>query len=332
MRLKSLICLFVCCALFFLGCRDDREVSVAVIELTKSSDFTEYPDSSFFKDITCMSVNDGKLYMFDATRGDVAMWSKNDNRFLTFGSIGQGPKEVARPTTFFIQNNEVCILDAGSRALKVYNELGDVKSLQLPSSSEWRFFVEKGTTYMSCPYKGTSYVKVPETWKMTDGEKQLSFCGRFLDISEDKGMNMVRNSRHLVKGGNCLYVVCPSFHIVEKHDLETDKLLSSFDLSAVDIIRKNLEYIKSQNRGPTTYSIYLRDVYFYNGKLYILCATWDRKYEANKLLVLDEELSPLGIYKLPGVTYNSFCVDDEFIYAMNYGRCAVEMFEVPSSF
>lgn len=332
MKLKCLICLFLFCALFFTGCRDDRKVDVPVIELVKNSDFTEYPDSSFFKDITCMSVDDGKLYMFEDSRGDVAMWDKKNNRFLVLGSLGPGPKEVGRPKTFFAQNGKVSIMDGASRALKIYDEQGGVESVQLPCVSALRFFVEKGTTYVSCAYKETSYVKVPESWKLANREAGLLFCGSFLDISENKGINISRNNRHLVKGDGCLYAICPSFPLVEKYDLDTNELLSSFDLSAVDIIRKNLEYIASQNHGPTTYSVYLRDVYFCDGKLYILCATWNNKFQVNKLLVLDEELSPLGIYKLPGNMYTSFCVDDKFIYAMNYGRCAVEMFEVPSSF
>lgn len=332
MKLKSLIGLFVCCALFFLGCRDDREVSVAVIELTKSSDFTEYPDSSFFKDITCMSVNDGKLYMFDATRGDVAMWSKDDNRFLTFGGIGQGPREVANPKTFFVQDDKVAIMDNGSQSLKIYDEEGGVEMVDIPASNEWRFFIEKDTVYLTCTYKETFFVKSGKQWKREDYETGLLFGGTLFKITESKGMNRMRNNRHLVKGNNCFYAVCPSYPILEKYDLKTNELIASYDLSKVDIIRENLEYIESQNQAPNTVSLYLKDAYFHKEKLYVLCATWKNGFEVNKLLVLDEGLSPLGIYKLPGGFYNSFCVDDKFIYAMNYGRCAVEMFEVPSSF
>ena len=318
--------------LFFLSCEDRSRDKLEEVNLTLSSDFTEYPDSSFFKDITCMSIEDGKLYMFEDSRGDVAMWEKKNGRFLTFGSLGPGPKEVGRPKTFFVKDGKVYIMDGASRALKVYDEQGGVGSVQLPCVSALHFFVEKGITYVSCAYKETSYVKIPETWKMANGEEGLSFCGNLLDISEDARMNISRNNRHLVKGDDCLYAVCPSYHVVEKYDLDTNELLSSFDLSAVDIIKENLEYIKSKNHGPTTYSVYLRDAYFCEGKLYLLCATWNKKFQANKLLVLDKNLTPLMIYKLPGDMYTSFCVDDKLIYAMNYGRCAVEMFEVPSSF
>lgn len=331
MKLKYFIRLFLCCILFFESCVDDKNI-VPRIDLSLHSDFTEYPDSSFFKDITCMSANDGKLYMFDATRGDVAMWSKDDNRFLTFGSIGQGPREVANPKTFFVQDDKVAIMDNGSQSLKIYDEEGGVEMVDIPASNEWRFFIEKDTVYLTCAYKETFFVKSAKQWKREDYETGLLFGGTLFKITESKGMNRMRNNRHLVKGNNCFYAVCPSYPILEKYDLKTNELIASYDLSGVDIIRENLEYIESQNQAPNTVSLYLKDAYFYKEKLYVLCTTWKNGFEKNKLLVLDEELFPLGIYKLPGKTYNSFCVDDEFIYAMNYGRCAVEMFEVSSSF
>ena len=32
-------------------------------------------------------------------------------------------------------------------------------------------------------------------------------------------MNILRNQRHLVKGEDCLYAICPSYPVIEKYDL-----------------------------------------------------------------------------------------------------------------
>lgn len=331
MKLKYFIRQFFCCILLLESCVDDKNI-VPRIDLSLHSDFTEYPDSSFFKDITCMSVDDGKLYMLDVSRGDVAMWNRNDNSFLTFGGIGQGPREVANPKTFFMQKGKVAIMDNGSQSLKIYDERGGVEMVDIPASNEWRFFMEKDTVYSTCVYKDALFVKSAKQWKREDNEKGLLFGGSIFNITESKWMNRIRNNRHLVKGNGCFYAICPSYPILEKYELRTNELIASYDLSGMDIIRENLKYVESQKQASNTISFYLIDAYFYKEKLYVLCTTWKNGFEKNKLLVLDEELSPLGIYKLPGKVYSSFCLDDEFIYAMNYGRCAVEMFEVPSSF
>ena len=331
------LCLTLACVWMLAGCALKGGETKGVkkiangemkrVELTVQDSFTEFPDSSFFKDITCMSVHEGKLYMFDAWRSDVAMWDRRNDRFLTFGSRGQGPREVADPKTFYVKDNKVAIMDVGF--IKVYDEQGGVELLHIPRYDDQRFFIEKDTVYITAALEKTFYVKYPTTWKRADGEKGLQLCGSLLDITD--GMKRSRNNRHLLKGDGCLYAVCPSFPVVEKYDLHTNELLLSCDLSGVDLMEDILSYVKDKN-SPSSYHIYFPDAYSYQKKLYILCANWTPKNERNKILVLDEDLSPLGIYQLPGVYYTSFCVDDEFIYAANGKDCAVEMLTVDKRF
>lgn len=297
------------------------------VELTLQDSFTEFPDFSFFKDITCMSVNEGKLYMFDTWRSDVAMWDRRNDRFLTFGSRGMGTREVADAKTFYVQDGKVAVMGAGS--LKVYDEQGGVETIHIPRHDEWRFFIEKDTVYITAVLEETFYVKFSNRWKRADGEKGLQLCGGFLDITD--GMRQSRNNRHLLKGDDCLYAVCPSFPVIEKYDLHTNELLMSCDLSGVDYVKDILSYVKDNN-SPSSYHIYFSDAYFYKNRLYILCANWNPKYEVNKILVLDEDMSPMGVYQLPGIYYSSFCVDDEFIYAANRKDCAVEILTVDKRF
>ena len=52
----------------------------------------------------------------------------------------------------------------------------------------------------------------------------------------------------------------------------------------------------------------------------MLCATWEKGYEVNTILVLDSALTPSYVCRLPGKIYNTICANENYIYAMNYER------------
>ena len=68
---------------------------------------------------------------------------------------------------------------------------------------------------------------------------------------------------------------------------------------------------------------YLCDAYWNKDKLYLLCATWEKGYEVNTILVLDSALTPSYVCRLPGKIYNTICANENYIYAMNYEQCAM---------
>ena len=73
-------------------------------------------------------------------------------------------------------------------------------------------------------------------------------------------------------------------------------------------------------------NVFLQDVYYANGKLYILYADWENQYSVNHILVLETKggLTPVYIYKLPGTIYDSFAVNDNLIYAMNHEKNEIQ--------
>lgn len=92
-----------------------------------------------------MYYQNNRLYLFDKSRGDVAVNDFSENLFYTIGKIGQGPTEVAAPAGFSVlPDGNVALLDGGSLSLKIYNKSGFVTSYDVPSGSDNRF-LPKGT-------------------------------------------------------------------------------------------------------------------------------------------------------------------------------------------
>ena len=159
----SRICLLAC--LFLLSsCR--QETSLDVLQCEVLSSIEQYPDSSYFKEISCMYYQNNRLYLFDKSRGDVAVNDFSENLFYTIGKIGQGPTEVATPAGFSVlPDGNVALLDGGSLSLKIYNKSGFVTSYDVPSGSDNRFFTEGNQTYLTLATDTSCYVKASSSWK-----------------------------------------------------------------------------------------------------------------------------------------------------------------------
>ena len=303
-----------------------QETSLDFVQCEVLSSMEQYPDSSYFKEISCMYYQNNKLYLFDKSRGDVAVDAFSGNLFYTVGKIGQGPTEVAAPTGFSVlPNGNVALLDGGNLSLKIYNESGFVTSYDVPSGSDNRFFTEGNKTYLTLATDTSSYVKTSSSWKRGTNDG-LELHGSSLHITDDPGMNIIRNRRHLVKGEGCLYAIPSSYPVIERYELGSEKLLDTFDLSEIDCIGNIWSSIGRNTSSPKSFYIFLKDVYYADGKLYILYADWENQYSVNHILVLETKgrLTPIYIYKLPGIIYDSFAVNDNLIYAMNYEKNEIQ--------
>ena len=327
-----LIILCICTLLFvfnIMSCKEEK--NLMELECSLFSSFRTYPDSTFIKSISCLYFEDGKLYMFDPSRADVAILDIDKDTFYTVGKFGEGPKEVVSPTGFYVQKDTIGILDAGSMALKFYDGKGFIESVSVPTCNEFRFFIENDTIYATTMTDSSCYVKTERNWdRINSGD--IQFCGEVFSITEHTDMNILRNQRHLVKGEDCLYAICPSYPVIEKYDLHENRLLASCDLSDINIIKNNLSYIKQKNISSRSFFTYLCDAYWNKDKLYLLCATWEKGYEVNTILVLDSALTPSYVCRLPGKIYNTICANENYIYAMNYEQCAMEIYKINMPF
>lgn len=315
----------------YTACTPRFEIQEVECSLIKS--YTEYPDSSFFKDINCLYEEDGTLCVFDQYRGDVAVWDIAHQSFYTVGKIGGAPHELTRPVGFYPYKDTLYILDGGSVSLKTFVKGRFINSSPVASYSNNRFFVDGDTVFMTAVTDSTSYIKMPKYWRGgEENVEDIMLCGTILPVSENQGINYSRNLRQLCKGNGCLYSICRSYPVVEKYDLQTNSLLCSYDLSEIPFIEDVLEQIEGQHLSENTEAIFLRDVYWYNSKLYLLCADWEEEYEVNTIISLRDDgiLVPDCIYKLPDrQTYCSIAVNDDYIYASNYSQCSIDIFNIP---
>lgn len=321
----QIIIVLLLCLSALSSCR--HEDSLEIIQCEVLSAFNEYPDSSFFADISSMHYQGGNLYLFDRKRGDVAVKNTTDNTFFTVGQIGQGPLELVNPTTFTVsENGYIVILDAGKLCLNFFNGKELIASSDVPSGGDTRFFIYQDTAYMTLPTDTTCYAKYTPSWKR-GSIKGLDLCGNNFRITNVEEMNLLRNKRHLVKGTECLYTICPSFPIIEKYDLHSNQLLETLDLSKLDHLNKVYDFIKNEEVSPKSFYVFLQDAYYYDKRLYILFADWKKGYIVNKILVLEDRspLKPICIYQLPDRIYTSFAVGNNEFYAFNYENTEVQI-------
>lgn len=308
----------------FWGC------SVSTLPETKCDlirSFTEYPDSSYFKDISCIYYEKDQLYAFDKSRGDVAVLNMETNDFYTAGDIGEGPTQVSNPTSFYVQKDTVFLLDGGSMSFKLYYKNKFIKSIPTCAYSENRFFIADDTIYTTATTDSTCYVKQSKHWKR-ENIHDIRLQGNILPITKDKGMNLIRNQRHLIKGGNnCLYALSNNYHIIEKYDLKTNALIECYDLSDIEPIRKTLKHI-NQDIGGKRISIFIQDAYWYNNNLYLLCADWEKGYHVNTILAINDESTwtPSRIYRLPYEIYTAIAIYNNQIYAANYTTNSIDIY------
>ena len=295
---------------------------------------TEYPDSSFFKDPSNLYKEANKFFVLDATRGDVAIWDNTNNpaTFHTVGEIGQGPEEIITPKGFYYYKDTLYIADSGMHGLKAFHKGGMVRSIPINWISENRFFIDNGHIYMSDITSDTAcYAKIPLGTRDRTALQNTHRYGRLLPICEKEDMNRYRNERILVKGNGCLFTVCPSYPVIERYDLRSNKLLESYDLRNIPIVDKVMNNIENENLPDNTMVLFLPDAYWYKDKLYVICTySYKGRNKVNTIIALNtsDKLTPYCLYNLPN-TYSSIALDNEHIYAAGPNTCSIDTYDIP---
>lgn len=296
---------------------------------------TEYPDSTFFKYPTQLYKQEEKFYAFDQTRGDVAIWdcSTPDTTFQTIGSIGAGPEELATPKGYAVYHDTIFIADMGSLCLKAYHEGRFIRSIPSSYVSNLRFFIDDDYAYLTdVTTDSACYAKIPLNLKERTDLPYVQRGGHLFDTKGDGSYDRSDNQRILVQGGNYLYAASMCYPVIERYDLATNKLAGSYDLSDIPIVQEILDRIESEDLPPNAVYLYLKDIYWYKEKLYILCTySYRGQYQINVIVTLDTgspTLRPLCLYHLPK-KYETIAIDDEYIYAAGLATCSIDTYSRP---
>ena len=321
---------------FLLNACTSPKVQIPEFDCPISQSVTEYPDSSFFKEITCMYADGETLDVFDRSRGDVAIWNPQapGNTFYTVGETGVGPEEVTSPVGFYPKGDSIWILDGGSLYLKAYQKDGFKKAMAVPTSTENRFFMNEHFIYLTGATDSSSYAKTPLDWNDRSNIQEIQLKGHLFSIIENEGRNIYRNSlRHIVEGEKVLYNICNNYPVLEKYDMRTDSLLESIDLTVIPYVDRIVKSIARKKLPEQTTAIFIKDVYWHDNKLYLLCADWEDQYKVNTVIALGDQgmLSPYCIYHLkPEQVYSAIAINNNHIYAANYSKCSIDTYDIIS--
>jgi hypothetical protein len=311
------------------ACSHRKYLKVETTVLTIDTTFTELSDSSFVPArVMCMDTNGDELYYSDYKKGNVIVLDKKWNLKRRIGSRGEGPGELLGAAHFCMgKNDSVYILNEGKQALELYVKDEYVKHIPFPSETSFtfatRFFTESQSIYHSIVSDSLFVVVFDEN----------SSINRFIcsNTTWDKPDFKRHSTRHLIKGDAFFFVVGCALPIFQMYSFDW-KLMKEYNLEKTPEINKTVKQYRNTPQTPTTYYTIIQDVYYRDGKVYLLVSTNENEYFCNTVCVLDisEEIKHINTFKLKGDVYESFCVtENNILAAFNTSEASMDIFTLP---
>jgi hypothetical protein len=328
MKTKTLIFLVILSALASCSHRTGKNDEVSKMELLPDTTFSELSDSSFVPShVKCVDTYGGDLY-FSAYSGELVVLDADLHLKRRFGSSGGGPGEFLGAAHFYIgKDDSIHILNDGKHAFELFVGGKHAKHIPFPQeaalSNNTRFFVENGSIFHSAISDNHPVVVFDEK----------SNINRFIcDYTTwDRPDFKHHSTRHLVKGDKCFFVSGLTLPVFQKYSLD-GKLIMKYDLEKIPEIKKTVKRYKNTPQVPNTYFVMVHDIYYRNGKVYLLVGTNDPKYSCNTICVLDvsDAIIHSASFRLSGIVYESFCVTENHnLIAYNAVTAEIEVFTLP---
>lgn len=296
----------------FSSCqKNNKEVDLVYCQVESSIE--EYPDSSFFSDITCMTYCDGKIYVQDRTRGDIVALSDDFTKMEYVCRHGEAPYEVIYPAAFGVQNDTVYVVDFGTKSMKKYYHGVFVGSWGLLNANENRFSLNDSLAYLSATTDSTSFLTI----NMNHPDKQIPMGKVIRGKSPFK--TYITNKKHILydkqKG---IFSVADCFPYIDRYNARGE-YVKTFDISYIPVIKKAAEAAEELSNSDNSVYSYINDAYLADGYIYLLCAsnTSQKGFCNNTILKLsiDDEMKHVSTYILPHDIYSSFCVSGAYLFA-----------------
>lgn len=307
-----------------ISCKEDSsDLEVVKCEIQSSIDML--PDSTFMQDVLQIQFVDNSVFFIETSSRQLIKLQSDFTDNKRIANYGMGPKEIADPWNFVVFNDTIYIADAGNQAIKCYTQDNNfIKSFSVPMHSEERIFVKDHMLYLAACHRElkTPLVKID----LSNDTAVIRFWGESLEFNHPL-QNLIRNKRDLLQSGNYFYCISDNRPVIDKYSFDSDSLLQRFDYSFIPIIRDNLKVIESEHsQQPNTYTVFITDSYVYNDNLYLLVCKHGSEYSVNTILKikLNPEFRVEKTYLLPGNSYSTFCIGNDFIFAFNYQTTSVE--------
>ncbi|WP_042373228.1 6-bladed beta-propeller [Bacteroides neonati] len=316
---KNILC-FVIYGLFAVFFNSCLESATPKLDCTVVKAIDMYPDSSYFSQIQCMQFYNGKVYLLDSKRRDIAILDSTLQTIEMIGRIGDGPEDFQMPLKFYMDKDTLYLLDGGSGSIKLFNNNQYITQYKLPSGLDERFAKKQNELYIPSVTDSSSILSV----RIQNSNSSFEYWGELTAFESGK-QTRLRNNRELLQEGNFLYAVSDNKFIVEKYDLNNKKVFECYDFSEVELIKRNINFINSHSI-ENSYYVSIEDAYIERENLYLLYSTFVDSYKTNTLLKISlmPSMKMVGLYTLPNKCYRSICVSpDNFLYAFSTD-CIIE--------
>jgi hypothetical protein len=323
---KTVLFLFI---MFICSCKKDN-ADFRTISCVLENSIDVLPDSTFMSEAIKMQITGNHIYFIERSSRQLIKLRTDFSINTRIGQWGIGPQDLTEPRNFFLINDSVYIMDAGSRSVKCFSPDNDyIYSFNLEVFSERGVFSERRVFTHNKSLYIASYNKDLKTsmslLNLTD-KKEISRFGESFDFNHPF-QNSIRNQRDLLKDHEYFYAVSDNQSVIEKYDLINKEKLESFDYSFVPVIRENIKIIHSKSAAPNSYTAFVWDSYMYNGELYLLVSSHQGdKFVVNTVLrvKLQPNFEINTVYLLPGEIYSTFCIGNDSFYAFNNETASIE--------
>lgn len=314
----------IICLLFCLSCVGEKG-KIKMVRYVKLSSVDSFADSIFLSQVKNLQVYKGNLYFSDNYLSQIFEVDKNFNRYCIMGNHGEGPNDFVALRTLTVVDDSIYAFDAGHYSLFVYDLDGlNCKKYDFSNYSiypAYRFVIDEN--HCQVQYRGKEGVLMDIDLL----SKQTYIWGDLISFGHEK-QERIRNNRNIFIYKKSYILVSNNIPVVEFYDRYNKQIVKTFDYSDIDVIR-NVLIENDNNLDMNSYHIVVQDAYVNGEKLYILMNgnNPDDGYNVNKIL----EISLSGnneinqIIQLPGKVYESFCVDNDTIYAFNGQNSSIEL-------
>lgn len=323
--MKKKLLITVIMILYLYGCQERKNNGVFYCQVENKIE--EYPDSSFFSNITCINYYDGKLYVLDNKRGDIVELNDDLNKMKYVSRHGEAPYETVMPFAFSLLNDTVYVVDFGTRSMKKFYNGQFMGGFTLSNANENRFCLNDSMLFLSATTDTTSFLKI--TLRHPSEQVQL---GKVVK-EKTKTRTIMLNKRHLLynKDGY-IYSISGNYPYIEQYN-HNGEYIKTFDISSIPIIKKSMEYAESLPYQDNSFYSYIMDAYLINDIIYLLCSsrTTQGEYRVNTILKLSisDNMKNVCTYILPHDYYSAFCASDSCLFVAQTTRnCVIEKLRI----
>jgi hypothetical protein len=296
---------FICLFTALFSCNQDSE---NVVYLQPAGIIEELSDSTFFKNVSCITHDSRYIYASDIYNGRVLKFDLEMNYLGSIGSRGEGPKEFACLGGIAGLNDTLYAIEC--TGLKVFTTDGDFVRMEKNDNSHiepYSFRMDESKYIYLCSRTDTFPLVKYDTYM----NRQFGFGIRLGDEDEK-----ISNNLYLLQvfGGNILSVKIDE-PIVTLYNRQGKALLNRHINNSIfnsQLSFRRQEREKERANRTKTYRLF-ENIATFENEMYLLYIYRDSENlpycnRIARLVFENDEFRLTGVYQLPDAWYLSMCL------------------------